>query len=95
MDGSPSILTQSGAFLFDTVTSEVLCLSPGCRQHILLYQTIVKIAEMMYRSVAFITIVATVGAKVYFKENFNDAGWEDRWIASVWKQEVRTFGRSP
>jgi len=33
-------------------------------------------------------LIASANAKVYFKENFNDKGWENRWtVASGWKSK--------
>lgn len=42
---------------------------------------------MIYNvATAFIATAAAVSAKVYFKEDFNDAGWESRWtVPSNWK----------
>jgi len=44
---------------------------------------------MIYYIATFIAIVAAVNGKVYFKENFNDASWTDRWtVPSDWKPAV-------
>jgi len=33
-------------------------------------------------------LIASANAKVYFKENFNDEGWNDRWtVPSDWKSK--------
>jgi calreticulin len=35
---------------------------------------------------AFLTAIASVSAEIYIKEDFNDAGWSDRWtVPSKWK----------
>ena len=47
------------------------------------------IVKMIYYIATFIAIVAAVNGKVYFKENFNDASWTDRWtVPSDWKPTV-------
>lgn len=39
--------------------------------------------------VALVAVLTAVSAKVYFKENFNDAAWIDRWtVPSQWKPQV-------
>lgn len=44
---------------------------------------------MIYALVTLIAIIAAVNGKIYFKENFNDAGWESRWVVpSDWKPKV-------
>ena len=44
---------------------------------------------MIYYIATFIAIVAAVNGKIYFKENFNDAAWESRWVVpSDWKPKV-------
>jgi calreticulin len=41
---------------------------------------------MIYALGIFYVLIATVAGKVYFKENFNDAAWKDRWtVSSDWK----------
>jgi calreticulin len=39
------------------------------------------------------TAIAAASAEVFFQENFNDAAWESRWVASEWKpsSEVGAF----
>eukprot|EP01032_Pedospumella_encystans_P030939 gene30939-34918_t len=38
--------------------------------------------------VALVAVLTAVSAKVYFKENFNDAAWIDRWtVPSQWKPQ--------
>lgn len=45
---------------------------------------------MIYAVVTLIAIIAAVNGKIYFKENFNDAAWEQRWtVPSDWKSKVR------
>jgi hypothetical protein len=47
---------------------------------------------MIYYITTFIAIIAAVSGKVYFKENFNDAAWEERWVVpSDWKPKVRNL----
>jgi hypothetical protein len=47
---------------------------------------------MIYYITTFIAIIAAVSGKVYFKENFNDAAWEERWVVpSEWKSKVRNL----
>jgi len=42
--------------------------------------------KMIYYFVTFLMIVAAVSGKIYFKEDFNDAAWEKRWVVpSEWK----------
>lgn len=44
---------------------------------------------MIYYIATFIAIIAAVNGKIYFKENFNDASWESRWVVpSEWKPKV-------
>ncbi len=44
---------------------------------------------MIYYFFTFMLIVASVTGKIYFQENFNDAGWKDRWtVSSDWKSKV-------
>lgn len=44
---------------------------------------------MIYALAVFYVLIATVYGKVYFKENFNDAAWTDRWVVSSdWKSKV-------
>jgi hypothetical protein len=46
----------------------------------------------------FVTALATfslASAKIYFKEDFSDAGWEKRWTASTeWKPKVQQINLS-
>lgn len=35
---------------------------------------------MIYYFAVFIAIATAANGKVYFKEDFNDAGWEQRWV---------------
>jgi hypothetical protein len=45
---------------------------------------------MIYAVVTLIAIIASVNAKIYFKEDFNDASWEKRWVVPTeWKPKVR------
>lgn len=45
---------------------------------------------MIYAVVTLIAIIAAVNAKIYFKEDFNDAAWEKRWVVpSEWKSKVK------
>ena len=38
------------------------------------------------------TLLTAASAKVYFKEDFNDKGWETRWTKSKdWKPAVSSF----
>jgi len=38
---------------------------------------------MIYKTLAaFLVVVASVSGKIYFKEDFNDAGWSSRWTKS-------------
>jgi len=45
---------------------------------------------MIYKVVgALISFLACVSGKTYFKEDFNDAGWKDRWtVSSEWKSKT-------
>ena len=46
---------------------------------------------MIYKSISvYLAIFASaVSAKIYLKEDFNDAGWEKRWVVpSDWKAKV-------
>ncbi len=47
---------------------------------------------MIYQSIYvffYLFSLAIVSGKFYFKEDFNDAGWESRWTKSVdWKPKV-------
>ena len=45
---------------------------------------------MLYKSISyFIATFAAVHSKIYFKEDFNDAGWKDRWVVPTqWKAKV-------
>jgi hypothetical protein len=46
--------------------------------------------KMIYCISVFLVICAAVNGKIYFKEGFNDAAWEKRWVVpSDWKPEVR------
>ena len=46
---------------------------------------------MIYSVVTLFAVIAAVSGKVYFKEDFNDAGWEKRWtVSSDWKPKVRS-----
>jgi hypothetical protein len=50
-----------------------------------------SINNMIYNSLALLTLAASASGKVYFKEDFNTP-WESRWvIPSDWKTEVRFF----
>jgi len=43
---------------------------------------------MIYQIATFLALVATVNGKVYFKEEFNDENWTDRWtVPTEWKPE--------
>jgi hypothetical protein len=45
---------------------------------------------MIYAVVTLIAIIASVNAKIYFKEDFNNASWEKRWVVPTeWKPKVR------
>jgi len=52
---------------------------------------------MIYNLCVLVGILAAVNGKIYFKEDFNDAAWEKRWVVpSDWKAEVRSAGgKSP
>lgn len=44
---------------------------------------------MIYQFATFVVLLASVSAKIYFKEDFNDAGWRNRWTeSSEWKSKV-------
>jgi len=44
---------------------------------------------MIYALAVLYVLIATVSGKVYFKEDFNDAGWKDRWaVSSDWRPAV-------
>jgi hypothetical protein len=45
---------------------------------------------MIYAAVSVLALLSTTASgKIYFKEDFNDAGWESRWVKSTeWKPEV-------
>ena len=39
-----------------------------------------------------LSFVGLSSAKVYFKEDFNDAGWKSRWtVPTGWKSEVNSY----
>mmetsp|Transcript_21215 Transcript_21215/g.35571 ORF Transcript_21215/g.35571 Transcript_21215/m.35571 type:complete len:396 (+) Transcript_21215:36-1223(+) len=43
---------------------------------------------MIYYIAVFVALLATVNGKIYFKEDFNDKGWEKRWtVPKDWKSE--------
>ena len=42
---------------------------------------------MKITALALSALAASVSSEVYFKDDFNDAGWEDRWVKSVWKPQ--------
>lgn len=43
---------------------------------------------MIYQFATFVVLLASVSAKIYFKEDFNDAGWRNRWTeSSEWKSK--------
>lgn len=43
---------------------------------------------MIYAATVFVTLLALSSAKIYFQEDFNDAGWKDRWtVSSEWKSK--------
>jgi hypothetical protein len=47
---------------------------------------------MIYAGLAVLGLLASAQGKIYFKEDFNDKGWEDRWtISSDWKPKVGTM----
>ncbi|PIC27573.1 hypothetical protein B9Z55_019786 [Caenorhabditis nigoni] len=43
------------------------------------------------KSLCLLAIVAVVSAEVYFKEEFNDASWEKRWVQSKHKDDFGAF----
>jgi hypothetical protein len=44
---------------------------------------------MFFRLVCVLVILAVVSGKIYFQEDFNDAGWESRWVVPTnWKPKV-------
>lgn len=43
---------------------------------------------MIYQFAVFLVFIASVSSKIYFKEDFNDAGWKSRWTESTeWKSK--------
>jgi len=44
------------------------------------------------RTLAFFALLASASGKIYFSETFN-AGWEDRWTLSKWKESEGTQGK--
>lgn len=44
-------------------------------------------------TIAAVVALATVAnGKVYFKEDFNDKSWEDKWtVPTAWKAKVKIF----
>lgn len=55
----------------------------GCEK-----ESIVQTLKMIYQFAVFLIFIASVSSKIYFKEDFNDAGWKDRWtVSSDWKSK--------
>lgn len=48
------------------------------------------IENMIYgTTIAALSFAGLASAKIYFKENFNDASWKSRWtVPTGWKSEV-------
>lgn len=44
---------------------------------------------MIFNLICVLAFIAVVSGKIYFQEDFNDAGWEKRWVVpSDWKPKV-------
>lgn len=51
---------------------------------------ILTFARMIYAATLFLSLLAVSSGKIYFQEDFNDAGWKSRWtVPSDWKPKVR------
>ncbi len=53
------------------------------------------VERMIYAATLFLSLLAVSSGKIYFQEDFNDAGWKDRWtVPTEWKPKVN-FRFSP
>jgi hypothetical protein len=51
--------------------------------------------RMIYSLFVVFAILSVVSGKIYFQEDFNDAGWKDRWtVSSDWKPKVMNASRN-